>query len=41
MGQLTDMQIRDGEPREKRFSLADRYGSYLRVRQTREVWLYR
>jgi hypothetical protein len=41
MGQLTDLQIKNAEPREKEYFLADGCGLYLRVRQTRKAWLYR
>jgi hypothetical protein len=41
MGQLTELQIKNAEPREKEYFLADGDGLYLRVRQTRKVWLYR
>lgn len=41
MGQLTDLQIKNAEPREKEYFLADGDGLYLRIRQTRKVWHYR
>jgi hypothetical protein len=41
MGQLTDLQIKNAESREKEYFLADGDGLYLRIRQTRKVWLYR
>jgi integrase len=41
MGQLTELQIKNAEHREKEYFLPDGDGLYLRVRLTRKVWLYR
>lgn len=41
MGQLTELQIKHAEPREKEYFLPDGDGLYLRIRQTRKVWIYR
>jgi len=41
MGQLTDLRVKNAEHRAKEYLLADGDGLYLRVRQTRKVWLYR
>ena len=41
MGQLTELQIKNAEHREKEYFLADGDGLYLRVRLTRKVWMYR
>lgn len=41
MGQLTELQIKHAEPREKEYFLPDGDGLYLRIRQARKVWIYR
>jgi hypothetical protein len=41
MGQLTDLRVKNAEHCAKEYLLADGDGLYLRVRQTRKVWLYR
>lgn len=41
MGQLSDLQIKAAEPRDKEYMLADGEGLYLRVRPNGKVWIYR
>lgn len=41
MGQLTELQIKAAQPRDKEYLLADGDGLYLRVRTSAKVWVYR
>jgi len=41
MGQLTELQIKAAQPRDKEYLLADGDGLYLRVRSTSKSWVYR
>lgn len=41
MGQLSDLQIKSAQPRDKEYLLADGDGLYLRIRPTSKAWLYR